>query len=173
MTKASQTARHRSRRQQGFTLVELMITVAIIGILSAIAMPAFMAYMKKGKYTEAELGLAGISRNVRLYRMQKNALPPSSSLMPATGACATKTKKTPLTKQAAWQANPGWKALDFHIAEPGYFQYIWLNLGTNSGQAYALGDTDCDNTFGYLYMVMTVSKAGSLTQAKFDFMAAD
>ncbi len=50
----------RDLNQKGFTLVELMVVVAIIGILSAIAIPNFKKYQAKSKQSEAKLQLAGI-----------------------------------------------------------------------------------------------------------------
>jgi type IV pilus assembly protein PilA len=48
------------RKQEGFTLIELMIVVAIIGILAAIAIPNFITYQSKSKQSEAKVSLGAI-----------------------------------------------------------------------------------------------------------------
>ena len=56
----------RARKQQGFTLIELMIVVAIIGILAAIAIPAYTNYTNKARFAEATLAASALKTDVRL-----------------------------------------------------------------------------------------------------------
>ena len=55
---------------KGFTLIELMIAVAIIGVLSAIALPSYTESVKKGKRTEAKVELLRIAQMQESYFVQ-------------------------------------------------------------------------------------------------------
>jgi prepilin-type N-terminal cleavage/methylation domain-containing protein len=72
------------RQDKGFTLIELMIVVVIIGLLAALAIPRFMAVSTKNKQSEARLILKQIYVSQRAYRQAGN-----SYFLPGGAASAT------------------------------------------------------------------------------------
>lgn len=91
------------RFQQGFTLIELMIVVAIIGILAAIALPAYQDYTKRAKLSEAILAASACRTSI-------TEVLESASAMPAAGAWGCESA-APTSKYVASVATDGQGAI--------------------------------------------------------------
>ena len=63
------------RTQQGFTLIELMIVVAIIGILAAVAIPAYKDYIARTQATEGSILLGGMKAPIAEYYNDASVMP--------------------------------------------------------------------------------------------------
>jgi type IV pilus assembly protein PilA len=82
------------KSQKGFTLIELMIVVAIIGILAAIAIPNFLTYQMKGRQSEAKVNLGAIKTSEIAFQAERGCylgipamtVAQGGVVAPATGA---------------------------------------------------------------------------------------
>jgi len=166
--------REHGKRRGGFTLIELMVAVAIVGILAAIAIPSFMKYIAKAKTTEARGQLEKMYNAARVYYLEQFGaraiivispqFPESEGPNPLASCCAGGQQRCQ-PRQDLWTA-PTWKALQFSMDDPHYYRYEFVRTtGTGpsgSGEEFtarALGDLDCD---GLLSTFEMYGKSGDM-----------
>ncbi len=156
-------------KEKGFTLIELMIVVAIIGILAAVAIPAFMEYMNKGKKAEADVQINRGIKAMKAYFVEASVLPTSTQLQtPTASGCSAPAVKGqfPAGTWPAFTKTPDdptaspFEALEFRIDDAFRFNYGYeanaAYLGqpvfgsSPNGSMYASADLDCDGgTLGF------------------------
>ncbi|MBN1226878.1 MAG: prepilin-type N-terminal cleavage/methylation domain-containing protein [Deltaproteobacteria bacterium] len=128
-------ARH-LKNQRGFTLIELMIVVAIIGILSAIAIPNFMTFRMKAKTAEAKSNLGSIRTCEESYRAE-NDVYFAVTRYPSPAATGSSD---------AWvRDSTGFSAIGFSPAGRVYYDYAVDGIGADTFTAHAYGDLDDDD----------------------------
>jgi len=95
------------QNQKGFTLIELMIVVAIIGILAAVALPAYQQYSDKARYTEVVMASNAVKSAVEVCAQVEGGL--STCTSSNNGVPADVTYATPKgsVKSVTWDAAAG------------------------------------------------------------------
>ncbi len=74
-----------SRNQSGFTLLELMITVAIIGLLAAVAIPSYQDYLKRARMTELAQQFGQMKSILNIYAQEVGRYPDDTHIVPPSG----------------------------------------------------------------------------------------
>jgi type IV pilus assembly protein PilA len=153
------------RVRNGFTMIEMMIVVVIVGVLAVLAIYGVRKYISNSKTAEARNTLGVIAKgaaeaytkegvtgsgtvNVGVdlsggsaYATQVGrTLCPASTKVPATPPPAKKYQSA-LTE---WTGNAGWKCLKFQMEEPQYFSYQYTVPTTTNYVVVANGDLNGD-----------------------------
>lgn len=113
-----------ARPQRGFTLIEIMVVVVIIGVLGAIVVPQFMSRPDQAKVTAAKIDIQAIATALEMYRLDNFHYP---STQQGLEALSKRPSGVPAARN--WNAQGYLKSLP---VDPWGSPYQFLNPGTHS-----------------------------------------
>jgi len=146
---------------RGFTLVELMIVVAIVGILAAIAIPTFMNYRMKAQSAEVRSNLGAIRSTEIAYFAEWSAYITGQDWTPLHGA--------PRNIKIPWDFNTRFSVLGFEPEGNVFFEYRLEPIGvpaSNDFTTRARADLDNDGSWSLFYLT---SQAPQINHEGADF----
>ncbi|WP_304653898.1 type IV pilin protein [Neisseria sp. Dent CA1/247] len=124
-------------KQKGFTLLEMMITVAVIGILAVIAFPSYMHYIERGHLTQAHVGLININNEIKTQRIKEPAnyktLVQLQTLVRASHIDAEVKRKYDFQVSMPVRDSIAYNLIAKPKADSGYTKAVWMS---SSGEAY-------------------------------------
>lgn len=145
------------------------VGVPVLGIMAAVAIPAFIKYKRMSKTVEATESLDKIKAGARMYFVTDH-WDENGNLLPK--GFPTNIVKTPtnpgcdkqVTPTSTWDTN-GWGPLHFALTEPHYYSYEFVSTGTGTSSVYtarAHGDLDCDGTQSTFELRGSIDNEGSV-----------
>jgi prepilin-type N-terminal cleavage/methylation domain-containing protein len=165
------------KRSSGFTLVELMIVVAIIGILAAVAIPAFSKYIKRSKTAEAAGQLNKMWAGSVTYFETDHVdaagatlakqFPASVNNVPGQDCSCQASGKCP-GGGTEWQ-HASWVALQFSMPDPFIYKPKYTSAGTGTASTFtaeAIGDLNCNGTQSNFKRLGAVDANGDVSGSK-------
>jgi hypothetical protein len=115
--------------------------IVSLGVSSALAIPAFISYIRNAKIAEAETELSVMARQAQAYHDEHGRFPDTTPVTPEI-SCAESPDGRCRPGPGDW-SHPTWQALGFSMRAPHYFQYQFVNGGSDyTVRAHA--DLDAD-----------------------------